>query len=91
MSADCFVTSCISFLSFIGGLRAAAYEPDGEEDRGKRGLFWTLSRHLAQLHEGHTGREHQLCCVREHAVWIGYSKVDSAVGRLKESESLKSG
>lgn len=91
MSAGCFIIFCISFLSVTGGLRAAAYEPDSEEDCGKRGLFWTLSRHPAQLHEGHTGCEHQLCGVRVHAVWIWYSKVDSAVVRLKESKSLKSG
>lgn len=71
------------FLSFHWGLRTAAYEPDGEEDRGERGLLWTLSRHPAKLHEGHTGREHQLCCVWVHEVWTGHSKVD---GRVMEPE-----
>lgn len=62
-------------LSFHRGLGANADGSHGEEDPGERRLLWTLPWHPAQLHEGHTGCEHQLRGVRVLAVGPGYPEV----------------
>lgn len=79
---NCF-WSFSPFLSFSWGLQADVHESDSKDDSGKGRILWTVPRHPAQFHEGHPGREHQLCGVWEHALQFRYPKVGRSHLRAK--------